>query len=312
MVYMEQKNNVTEFILHGLTQDKRVAKVCFLLFLAFYVTIILGNLLIIITIKTSEQLNSPMYFFLSHLSFVDISYSTVIAPKLIYDLLLEKKTISFVGCTAQLFGGHFFRCTEIFLLTVMAYDRCTAICKPLHYTNIVTKRVCIWLVAASWVGGFAHSMVQTLLVIQLPFCGPNEIDHYFCDVHPLLKLACTDTYITGVSVVANSGVISLGCFIVLIVSYTVVLVSLRACSFKGRIKAVHTCTFQITVVVLLFGPGIFIYMRPSTTFSADKTVSVFYTIITPMLNPLIYTLRNKEVKNAVKKLWSRKVQRSEK
>ncbi|XP_061205308.1 olfactory receptor 4S2-like [Neopsephotus bourkii] len=312
MVPMEKENNVTEFILHGLTQDKRVAKVCFLLFLTFYVTIILGNLLIIITIKTSEQLSSPMYVFLSHLSFVDISYSTVIAPKFIYDLLLEKKTISFVGCTAQLFGGHFFRCTEIFLLTVMAYDRCTAICKPLHYTNIVTKRVCIWLVAASWVGGFVHSIVQTLLVIQLPFCGPSEIDHYFCDVHPLLKLACTDTYIIGVSVIANSGVISLGCFIVLIVSYTVVLVSLRVCFFEGHLKAVRTCTFQITVVVLLFGPGIFIYMRPSTTFSADKTVSLFYTVITPMLNPLIYTLQNKEVKNAMKKLWSRKVQRSEK
>ncbi|XP_005154302.4 olfactory receptor 4S2-like [Melopsittacus undulatus] len=309
---MEKENNVTEFILHGLTQDKRVAKVCFLVFLTFYITIIVGNLLIIITVKTSEQLSSPMYFFLSHLSFVDISYSTVIAPKLIYDLLLEKKTISFVGCTAQLFGGHFFRCTEIFLLTVMAYDRCTAICKPLHYTKIMTKPVCIWLVAASWVGGFVHSMVQTLLVIQLPFCGPSEIDHYFCDVHPLLKLACTDTYITGISVIANSGVISLGCFIVLIVSYTVVLVSLRACSFEGHLKAVRTCTLQITVVVLLFGPGIFIYMRPSTTFSSDKTVSVFYTVITPMLNPLIYTLQNKEVKNAIKKLWSRKVQRSEK
>uniref|UniRef100_A0A8B9GDT2 G-protein coupled receptors family 1 profile domain-containing protein n=1 Tax=Amazona collaria TaxID=241587 RepID=A0A8B9GDT2_9PSIT len=264
---MENKNNATEFILHGLTQDKRVAKVCFLLFLTFYITVILGNLLIIITIKTSEQLNSPLYFFLT--------------PKLIYDLLLEKRTISFVGCTAQLFGGHFFRCTEIFLLTAMAYDGCTAICKALHYTNIVTKHVCIWLVAASWVGGIVHSMVQTLLVIQLPFCGPSEIDHYFCDVHPLLKLACTDTYIVGISVVANSGVISLGCFIALIVSYIVVL---------------------ITVVVLLFGPGIFIYMCPSTTFSADKTVSVLYTIITPMLNPLVYTLRNKEVKNAMKNL----------
>ncbi|NWS50260.1 OR4S2 protein, partial [Probosciger aterrimus] len=299
------ENNVTEFILHGLTQDKKVAEVCFLLFLTLYATIILGNLLTIITIKTSEQLNSPMYFFLSHLPFVDISYSTVIAPKLIYDLLLEKKTISSVGCTAQQFGGHFFRCTEIFLLTVMAYDRSIAICKLLHYTNIMTKRVCIWLVAGCWVGGFVHSMVQTLLVFQLHFCGPNEIDHYFCDIQPLLKRACTDTCIIGASVVANSGVISLGSFIVLIVSYTVVLVSLRMCSFKGHLKAVHVCTYQITVVVLLLGPGIFIYMRPSTTFSADKMISVFHAIITPMLNPLIYTLRNKEVKNAMKKLWSR-------
>ncbi|KAM6133327.1 uncharacterized protein FYN12_003455 [Phoenicopterus ruber ruber] len=311
-VCMENKNNVTEFILHGLTQDKTVAKLCFSLFLVFYATIILGNLLIVITIKTSEQLNSPMYFFLSYLSFVDISYSTVTAPKLIYDLLVEKKTISFVGCIAQLFAGHFFGCTEIFLLTVMAYDRCIAICKPLHYTSIVNKHVCGWLVAGSWVGGFVHSVVQTLVAVQLPFCGPNEIDHYFCDVHPLLKLACADTYVIGVIVAANSGVISLSCFVVLVVSYAVILVSLRTRSSEGRLKALYTCTSHITVVVLFFGPCIFIYMRPSTTFSADKMVSVFYTIITPMLNPLIYTLRNEEVKNAMKKLWSRKVRRSEK
>ncbi|NXN43727.1 OR4S2 protein, partial [Rhinoptilus africanus] len=303
----ENKSNVTEFILHGLTQDKTVAKVCFSLFFLFYTAIILGNLLIIITIKTSRQLKSPMYFFLSYLSFLDISYSTVTAPKLIYDLLGEKKTISFVGCIAQLFAGHFLGCAEIFLLTVIAYDRCVAICKPLHYTNIVNKQVCGWLVAASWVRGFVHSMVQTLLTVQLPFCGPNEIDHYFCDVHPLLKLACTDTYLIGVTMAANSGVISLSSFVVLVVSYAVILVSLRTSSSEGRLKALYTCTSHITVVLLFFGPCIFIYMRPSTTFSADKMVSVFYTIITPMLNPLIYTLRNGEVKNAMKKLWSRKV-----
>ncbi|XP_026706506.1 olfactory receptor 4S2-like [Athene cunicularia] len=312
MVPMENKNNVTEFILHGLTQDKTVAKMCFSLFLIFYATIVLGNLLIITTIKTSEQLNSPMYFFLSYLSFVDISYSTVTAPKLIYDLLVEKKTISFVGCIAQLFAVHFFGCTEIFLLTVMAYDRCIAICKPLHYTNIVNKHVCGWLVAASWVGGFIHSVVQTLLAIWLPFCGPSEIDHYFCDVHPLLKLACTDVYIIGVIVAVNSGGISLSCFVVLVASYAVILVSLRTCSSKVRLKALYTCSSHITVVILFFGPCIFIYIRPSTTFSADKMVSVFYTIITPMLNPLIYTLRNEEVKNAMKKLWIRKVKRCDK
>ncbi|NXY76851.1 OR4S2 protein, partial [Glareola pratincola] len=307
----ENKSNVTEFILRGLTQDKTVAKVCFSLFLLFYIAIILGNLLIIITIKTSGQLKSPMYFFLSYLSFLDISYSTVTAPKLIYDLLVEKKTISFAGCIAQLFACHFFGCAEIFLLTAMAYDRCIAICKPLHYPNIVNKHVCGWLVAASWVGGFVHSTVQTLLTIQLPFCGPNEIDHYFCDVHPLLKLACADTYLVGVTVAANSGVISLSCFVFLVVSYAVILVSLRARSSEGRFKALYTCTSHITVVLLFFGPCIFIYMRPSTTFLADKMVSVFYTVITPMLNPLIYTLRNGEVKNAMKKLWSRKVKQRE-
>ncbi|XP_067388076.1 olfactory receptor 4S2-like [Emydura macquarii macquarii] len=304
---MELAYNVTEFILIGLIQDQKIQQVCFVLFLLFYLVIMLGNLLIIVTIKCSERLNSPMYFFLSYLSFVDICYSTVTAPKLIVDFLVEKKTISFIGCIAQLFVVHFLGGTEIFILTVMAYDRYIAICNPLHYMTIMNKHVCSWLVVASWVGGFVHSMVQTLLTAQLPFCGPNEIDHYFCDVHPLLKLACTDTYIVGIIVVANSGMISLISFVVLVVSYVVILASLRTHSSEGRLKALSTCASHITVVILYFGPCIFIYLRPSTTFSQDKMVTVFYTIITPMLNPLIYTLRNEEVKNAMRKLWSRKV-----
>uniref|UniRef100_A0A8C8SN65 Olfactory receptor n=1 Tax=Pelusios castaneus TaxID=367368 RepID=A0A8C8SN65_9SAUR len=302
---MEPAWNVTEFILLGLTQNQELQQVCFVLFLLFYVVIVLGNLLIIVTIKHSERLKSPMYFFLSYLSFVDICYSSVTAPKLIADFLDKRKTISFGGCMAQLFWSHFFGCTEIFLLTVMAYDRYVAICKPLHYTTIMTGHVCGWLMVISWVGGFVHSMVQTLLTIQLPFCGPNEIDHYFCDVQPLLKLACADTYLIGVMVVANTGMISLSCFFVLIVSYIIILVSLRTRSSKGRHKALSTCASHITVVIIFFGPCIFMYLRPSTTFSEDKMVTVFYTIITPMLNPLIYTLRNEEVKNdSMKKLWS--------
>ncbi|NXK42379.1 OR4S2 protein, partial [Piprites chloris] len=303
-------NKVTEFILHGLTQDKTVAKVCFLLFLLFYITIIFGNLLIIMTIRTSDLMNSPMYFFLSYLSFVDITYSTISAPKLIHDLLVEDRTISFVGCMAQLFGTHFFGCTEVFLLMVMAYDRCVAICKPLHYTSIMSPRVCGCLVAVSGVGGFVHSLVQILLVLQLPFCGPNNgVDHYFCDIHPLLALACADTYTISVSVAISSGLISLCCFVVLAVSYTAILVSLRTHSPEGRLKALYTCSSHITVVMLFFGPCIFIYLRPPTTFPADKVVSVFYTIITPMLNPFIYTLRNQDMKNSMKKLWSRTVKR---
>ncbi|XP_006116499.1 olfactory receptor 4S2-like [Pelodiscus sinensis] len=304
---MENVNNVSEFILLGLSQDPKLQQLCFVLFLLFYVLIILGNLLIIVTIQSSEQLDSPMYFFLRYLSFVDVCYSSVTAPKLIAGFLVERKTISFVGCIAQLFGIHFFGCTEIFLLTVMAYDRYIAICKPLHYMTIMSRHVCSWMVVASWLGGFVHSMVQTLLTTQLPFCGPNEIDHYFCDVHPLLKLACTDTYIVGIIVVANSGMISLSCFVVLVVSYVIILISLKTRSSEGRLKALSTCASHITVVILFLGPCIFIYMRPSTTFSEDKMVAVFYTIITPMLNPLIYTLRNEEVKNAMRKLWSRGV-----
>ncbi|XP_048339645.1 olfactory receptor 4S2-like [Sphaerodactylus townsendi] len=302
---MENVNNVSEFMVLGLTQNQDLQKVCFGLFLVFYLAILLGNLLIT-TIKNSRHLNSPMYFFLGYLSFVDICYSSVTVPKLISDFLLEKKTISFIGCIAQLFGVHFFGCTEIFLLTVMAYDRYIAICRPLHYTTIMNKTVCSWMVVASWLGGFVHSMVQTLLTTHLPFCGPNEIDHYFCDVHPLLKLACTDTYIVGLIVIANSDMISVSCFLVLTVSYIVILVSLRNQSSEGRMKALSTCASHITVVILFFGPCVFFYMRPSTTFSEDKSVAVFYTIITPMLNPIIYTLKSQEVKNAMRILWNKK------
>ncbi|KAM6238745.1 olfactory receptor 4S2-like [Porphyrio hochstetteri] len=304
---MENASSVKEFILFGLSENQRVQKICFVMFLFFYIIIVAGNLLIVITVISSQHLNSPMYFFLSYLSFVDICYSSVTAPKMIADFLVENKTISFVGCIAQLFGVHFFGCTEIFILTMMAYDRYTAICRPLHYTTLMTRRVCSQMVIGSWVGGFVHSTVQTLLTSCLPFCGPNKIDHYFCDVHPLLQLACIDTYTVGIIVVANSGMIALSCFLILVISYIMILVSLRSQMSGGRHKALSTCGSHITVVILFFGPCTFTYIRPSSDLSEDKSIALFYTIITPMLNPLIYTLRNEEVKSAMKKLWSRKV-----
>ncbi|NWX11702.1 OR4S2 protein, partial [Aegotheles bennettii] len=309
---MENASSVQEFILVGISENQGVQKICFVIFLFFYMIIVAGNLLIVITVISSQHLNSPMYFFLSYLSFLDICYSSITAPKMIADFLVENKTISFVGCIAQLFGVHFFGCTEIFILTVMAYDRYTAICRPLHYTTLMTRRVCSQMVIGSWVGGFVHSMVQTLLTSCLPFCGPNKIDHYFCDVHPLLHLACTNTYSVGIIVVANSGMIALSCFFILVVSYIVILVSLKSQTSEGRHKALSTCGSHITVVILFFGPCTFTYIRPSSDLSEDKSVAVFYTVITPMLNPLIYTLRNEEVKSAMKKLWSRKVGREEK
>ncbi|XP_054827788.1 olfactory receptor 4S2-like [Eublepharis macularius] len=312
MPMMSNINNVTEFVLLGLIQNEEIQKTCFVLFLFFYLVVVLGNLLIVVTIVLSSRLNSPMYFFLSYLSFIDICYSSVTTPKMIADFLVEKKTISVIGCKVQLFGGHFFGCTEAIILTVMAYDRYIAICKPLHYTTIMTKRACSHVVAASWVGGFMHSLLQTLLTIHLPFCGPNEIDHFFCDVHPLLKLACTDTYIISIVVVVNSGVVALACFIVLVVSYIIILIYLRSRSSEGRRKALSTCASHITVVILFFGPCTFTYIRPSSYSSEDKMVAVFFAVITPMLNPLIYTLRNEEVKNAMRKLWGRKVTSSEK
>ncbi|XP_054246739.1 olfactory receptor 4S2-like [Indicator indicator] len=304
---MENRTSVKEFILLGLSVSQGAQKMCFVMFLLFYLMIVAGNLLIVSTVTSSQHLTSPMYFFLGYLSFVDICYSSVTAPKMIADLLAENKTISFVGCIAQLFGVHFFGCTEIFLLTVMAYDRYLAICRPLHYTTLMTRRLCGQMVLSSWVGGFLHSLAQTLLTTQLPFCGPNTIDHYFCDVHPLLQLACADTYAVGVMVVANSGMIALSCFLILVMSYAVILVSLRSQTSEGWHKALSTCGSHITVVVLFFGPCTFVYIRPSSDLSEDKSMAVFYTIITPMLNPLIYTLRNQEVKSAMRKLWCRKV-----
>ncbi|XP_075404352.1 olfactory receptor 4P4-like [Tenrec ecaudatus] len=301
---MENRNNLTEFILLGLSQQKEVEILCFLLFLLCYIAILAGNLLIMIAITCSQLINQPMYFFLSFLSLSDLCYTSTVTPKLIIDLLADKKTISYHGCMTQLFSMHFFGGIEVFILTGMAYDRYVAICQPLHYTVIMSRRRCDAMVAASCAGGFLHSFGQFLLTIFLPYCGPNEIDHYFCDIYPLLKLACTDTSRIGLLVIANSGVMGLVTFVVLLMSYAVILYTVRSYSKENRHKALSTCTSHITVVVLFFAPLLFIYIRPATTLPEDKVFALFYTIIAPMLNPLIYTLRNMEMKNAIKKLWS--------
>ncbi|XP_039720953.1 olfactory receptor 4X2 isoform X2 [Pteropus medius] len=302
---MANTHNVTEFIFLGLSSNQDVQKVCFVIFLLLYTAILLGNFLIILIVLTSRSLGSPMYFFLSYLSFVEICYSSTTAPKLVSDLLAERKAISLWGCMTQLFFIHFFGGTEMFLLTVMAYDRYVAICKPLNYTIIMNRQVCAVLVGIAWVGGFVHSFAQILLMFHLPFCGPNVIDHYFCDLLPLLKLACSDTFLIGLLIVANGGTLSVISFVVLLASYVVILLHLRTRSSEERRKALSTCGSHITVVTLFFGPCIFIYLRPSTTLSVDKMVAVFYTVVTPLLNPVIYSLRNAEVKKAMKRLFSR-------
>ncbi|XP_074083692.1 olfactory receptor 4B13-like [Macrotis lagotis] len=304
---MAVKNNVTQLIFTGLFQDREAQRVSFVIFLPVYMATMLGNGLIILIVNISKSLSSPMYFFLSHLSLVEICYSSTIVPKFISDLLVENKTISLDGCMTQIFFLHFFGVAETFLLTVMAYDRYVAICKPLHYMTIMSRPVCRVLVFGSWLGGLIHSLVQILITVKLPFCGPHVIDHYFCDLHPLFKLACTDTFVEGIIVFANSGLLSVISILLLISSYVVILVHLRNQSAEGRRKALSTCASHITVVLLFFGPATFLYLRPSSTFTEDRLVAVFYTVVTPMLNPIIYTLRNAEVKNAVKRLWSKKV-----
>ena len=303
---MSVNKSVTEFILSGLTQDAGKQKVIFGVFLILYLATLLGNFLIVVTIKTSRTLGSPMYFFQFYLSFADACFSTTTAPRLIVDVLSQEKTISYNECMTQVFAAHFFGCMEIFVLILMAFDRYIAICKPLRYTTIMSRHLCGVLVILAWVGSCIHSSAQIFLVLRLPFCGPNVIDHYFCDLQPLLKLACMDTSVINLLVVSNSGAICMVSFIILFISYIVILHSLRNHSAEGRRKALSTCTSHFTVVVIFFGPCIFIYTRPPTTFPIDKMVAVFYTIGTPLLNPLIYTLRNEEVKNAVKMLWCSK------
>ncbi|XP_038620854.1 olfactory receptor 4P4-like [Tachyglossus aculeatus] len=304
---MGNQNNISEFILLGLSPNPTVQVICFGLFLLLYIGVMMGNLLILLTIRFSHLINQPMYFFLSYLSLVDLCYTSTISPKLIADLMVQRRTISFPTCMTQLFASHFFGGVEIFVLVWMAYDRFVAICKPLHYTVIMNRRACNCMLLLACVVAFVHSMAQLLLTLQLPFCGPNQIDHYFCDVNPLLKLACTDTYMVGLLMVANTGMIATLTFVVLLISYLVILVSLRTCSPHSQRKALSTCGSHITVVVLFFGPCIFIYVRPATTFMADKVLAVFYTIIVPMFNPLIYTLRNTEMKSAIRKVWCRRV-----
>nr|XP_035120236.2 olfactory receptor 4S1 [Callithrix jacchus] len=301
---MGVRSNVTEFILFGLFQSREMQHACFVIFFLFHVLTVLGNLLVITTINSSKTLKSPMYFFLSHLSFADICYPSATIPKMIADTFVEHKIISFNGCMTQLFSAHFFGGTEIFLLTAMAYDRYVAICRPLHYTTIMDRRKCGLLAGASWLAGFLHSILQTLLTVQLPFCGPNEIDNFFCDVHPLLKLACADTYMVGLIVVANSGMISLVSFFILIISYVVILLNLRSQSSEDRRKALSTCGSHVITVLLVLVPPMFMYIRPSTTLAADKLIILFNIVMPPLLNPLIYTLRNNKVKNAMKKLFS--------
>ncbi|XP_012791314.2 olfactory receptor 4C15-like [Sorex araneus] len=303
---MQNQSFITEFVFLGLSQNPHIGRIVFIIFLLLYIATVCGNLLIVLTVLNSPALlGSPMYFFLAYLCFLEACVTSVSAPKMFIDCLYEKKTISFGGCMTQIFAAHFFSGAEVIVLTAMAFDRYVAICKPLHYTSIMNSKLCGILIGVAWTGGFLHSIIQILFIFQLPFCGPNVIDHFMCDLYPLLKLACTDSHIFGLMVVANSGFFCILIFSILLVSYGVILFSLRNHSTEGQRKALSTCGSHITVVILFFVPCIFEYARPPTSFSYDKLVEMFYTVLTPFLNPLIYAFRNKEVKNAMRKLWNK-------
>ncbi|XP_072482839.1 olfactory receptor 4P4-like [Notamacropus eugenii] len=303
---MKNRNNITEFILLGLSQNHDVQNLCFILFSFCYVVLLMGNLIIMISILVSQLIDQPTYYFLTHLSLIAVCYTSTVTPKLISDLLIERKSISYNHCLIQVFTMHLFRAIEIFVLTGMAYDRYVAICKPLQYQVIMSRERCNMMVLSAFAWATLHSFSQIVLMILLPFCGPNEINHSFCDVYPLLELACIDTQRVGFLVIVSSGMVVLMVFIVVMGSYTMILYTFHGHSFESHRKALSTCGSHITVVILFFGPVLFIYIRPATTFWEDKVFALFYTITAPMLNPFIYTLKNKDMKNAVMNTWSRK------
>ncbi|XP_075027213.1 olfactory receptor 6X1-like [Calonectris borealis] len=305
---MENQTFVTEFILLGFPSLQRVHVLLFVGVLVIYILTVTGNVIIITTVVNDNTLHKPMYFFLGNLSFLGIIYISATAPKFLACLVEVKKSISIAGCKAQAFSLFFLGTTELFLLTAMSFDRYIAICNPLHYTTIMSGKLCAQLSFGSWMGGLMTVFVQTILVFRLPFCGPNIINHFYCDVGPMLKLACTDTrHIEWLIFVGAILLLFSTSFLTVISYFAIILTILRIPSTSGRRKAFSTCIAHLTVVIMLYGAVIFIYVRPRghASLSMNKVVSLLNTLVTPMLNPFIYTLRNKEVKTALKKSLTR-------
>ncbi|XP_039072956.1 olfactory receptor 9K2 [Hyaena hyaena] len=300
-------SEVTDFILVGFRVLPELHILLFLLFLLVYVMILLGNVGMMTIIMTDPRLNTPMYFFLGNLSFIDLFYSSVIAPKAMINFWSESKSISFAGCVTQLFLFALFIVAEGFLLAAMAYDRFIAICNPLLYSVQMSARLCTQLVAGSYFCGCISSVLQTSMTFTLSFCGSRAIDHFYCDTRPLQRLSCSDLFIYRIISFSLSSIIILPTIIVIIISYLyIVSTVLKIHSSEGRKKAFSTCSSHLGVVSVLYGAVFFMYLTPDRFPELSKVASLCYTLVTPMLNPLIYSLRNKDVKEALKKLLEKK------
>ncbi|XP_063302364.1 olfactory receptor 2G3-like [Pelobates fuscus] len=296
------QTSVVEFILLGLSSQPNMQVILFVVFLLCYIVSLTGNVIIIWISWVSHRLHTPMYFFLSNLSFLDIWYTSSIVPKMLVNFLSAKKSISYGGCFSQLFIHLSLGGTECYILLVMAYDRYAAICSPLQYTNLMHPVLCIKMAAGSWMGGFINSIIHTGFALRLPFCGPNIIKHFFCEVPSVLELACMDVSLNKTVIFFCVILVVIVPFFLIIVTYVYIISNiLKIATAHGRKKAFSTCASHIIVVILFYGTIIFIYMRPGQihVVNEDKMATLFYSVITPMLNPLIYTLRNKDVKGAL-------------
>ncbi|XP_044839611.1 olfactory receptor 8S1-like [Mauremys mutica] len=301
---MKNQTTVTEFILLGLSSDPQMQIFLFLLFLVIYLITLGGNIVIMVVIRADSHLHTPMYFFLSHLSFVDICYSSAIVPNMLVHFLAEHKTISVNSCIAQVFFIFLMAATEISILSAMAYDRYAAICDPLHYMNTMNKGICVHLVSGAWAIGFIDALLNTVFVLKLHFCGPNQISHFSCELPSLLQLSCTETFTNQVVLLTSAVVFGLSSFLFTLISYIHIISTILSIrSTEGRHKAFSTCSSHLIVVGLLYLTAFFQYTKPSSVSSVvlDEMFSIQYSILTPMLNPIIYCLKNKEVKTAVEK-----------
>uniref|UniRef100_A0A8D2BY30 Olfactory receptor n=1 Tax=Sus scrofa TaxID=9823 RepID=A0A8D2BY30_PIG len=294
----QKQSNMSEFFLLGLPIHPEQQGVFFALFLGVYLTTLLGNLLIILLIRLDPRLHTPMYFFLSHLALTDVSFSSVTVPKMLMNMQTQDQSISYAGCVTQVYFSIFFACIDNLLLVAMAYDRYVAICHPLHYTIIMREELCLGLLAGCWLLSCAYALTHTLLLAQLSFCADNTIPHFFCDLASLLKLSCSDISLNELVIYTAGAAVLIFPLSGILVSYGCIGVSiLRVPSTKGIFKALSTCGSHLSVVSLFYGTIMALYFSPSSGQSFDKGIiaSVMYTVVTPMLNSFIHSLRNRDM-----------------